>query len=87
MKIIYKYEVPIHGGTLILPKGAQFLALQTQHNRPHLWFLVDHDEKLTEEHVYLVVGTGTGTVSKLDTYLGTFQLNSGNLVFHVFEQL
>lgn len=69
-----------------MPKGAKVLKVDTQNGGPVLWALVDSDEAL-EERIFSVVGTGW-SVSNLEnaTYHGTFMLEDGALVFHVFER-
>lgn len=90
MKTIWKYEIPaqedIH---LKIPKGGEILAVQVQFRTPFIWVLVDPNAE-KEDRYFDVIGTGhecndiigSGTVR---TYIGTFQLHSGSLVFHLFE--
>jgi len=82
---VWKFE--LHPDTPIkLPKDAKVLKIGTQYGSPILWALVDTDE-LLEERIFTVVGTGW-VVSDLETakYHGTFMLEDGALVFHVFER-
>lgn len=86
MKQIYKYPLEVvDAQTIILPRGAVLLDVQVQHNQPQLWALVDDSpgETLTVR----TVGTGhpCNDVSDLNMrYLSTYQLEEGQLVFHVF---
>ncbi len=86
MKTIYKYKLQIKDEQCIgLPEGAKILTVQVQKGEAFIWALVDNDKDL-EERFIEVIGTGnpvTGSDSR--NYIGTIQLNDGNLVFHVFE--
>jgi hypothetical protein len=80
---IFKYPLRVDDRqTVQLPKGAELLTVQTQHGSPCLWALVDEAAE-TESRVILMHGTGH-PISCLGKYLGTFQLDGGNLVFHAF---
>lgn len=88
MKRIYKYPLSIAPvQTLGIPAGATLLTVQTQRNQPCLWALVD-PERLQEEVRLRMVGTGH-EFEDADQweYLGSFQLDAGMLVFHVFRQV
>ena len=97
MYSIYKYELLGAQTTLRMHKGAEILCVQVQEQgrkeRPCLWALVDTLAEMEERH-FKVYGTGhemelavaeryiSGIKS---SYIGTFQLDAGALVFHVFE--
>lgn len=89
MKRVYKYEVPIQDQfALQLPVGAQVLTVQTQYgDAPRLWALVDADSAVTELRSFILRGTGHDIEEPVDRLIhcGTFQLQDGALVFHVFE--
>ena len=82
MKTIHKYQLPITG-KVTAPEGAKFLTVQTQDGGPQLWALVDTLRPMVE-HDFRVFGTGHPYDGE-DRYIGTFQLNDGALVFHVFQ--
>ena len=86
MKTIWKYQLDVDDEqSLEIPKGAQLLKIEAQHDVPCLWALVESQEE-TETIRLLTFGTGhnaSGT-SEL-TYLGSYQLRSGNFVGHVFR--
>lgn len=68
-----------------LPKGAQILTVQAQNGDPKLWALVD-ENAASEVREFLTIGTGNSApVTPRDTYIGTYQIHDGDLVFHVFE--
>jgi len=84
---IWKYPLAIETHQCILmPNGAQMLTVQIQGDQPCIWVLVEPDNPYRLRDVYMY-GTGhTIPVSKIaeHAYVGTFQLDSGRLVFHVF---
>lgn len=87
MKRVFKYPIPVEDEfRLELPVEAQILTVQVQGNRPYLWALVDpaapHDEIR-----FRLAGTGHPIEEDIlgHGYIGTFQLNGGALVFHVFQ--
>jgi len=87
MKRIYKYPVPLTDDfTLALPRNAQILTVQMQHEKPQLWALVDPAVSNVERN-FIVRGTGHPVDDEGLEYINTFQLANGTLVFHLFEQL
>jgi len=87
MLTIYKYPIEPRDFTLTLPERARLLTVQTQYSRPCLWALVDPEAPPEERH-FVTYGTGhpvTDDPVRL-TYIGTFQLEGGMLVFHLFEK-
>jgi hypothetical protein len=89
MNAIFKYPIMADGSLVIaLPKGAKILDVQAQHGNPFIWALVD-DEAPKEKRVFEIYGTGHPikniTEPTAREYIGTFQLNGGSLVFHLFE--
>lgn len=89
MQVIYKYEVIIKDiFTLDIPLGARVLSLQVQRGKPYMWIQVNSDVLVVETRVFWVLGTGHPFPDEVSLYfLGTFQIHSGNSVFHVFEQI
>lgn len=85
-KTIYKYPLDVvDHQSITLPFGAQILCVQTQNNIPVIYAIVDRDSTLTEQRHFRTFGTGHTIDSKYaDYYIGTYQLNGGRLVFHVF---
>lgn len=85
MKRIYKYQIPLQGRFSIrLPAGAVCLSAQAQYNTPQLWALVDIDAP-DELREFALVGTGHDITETLGRHVGSFQMNNGQLVWHVFE--
>ncbi len=73
--------------TLELPKGAIVLTIQMQHNVPCIWVLVNPEVE-KETRYFKVIGTGHPIEDDLATisYINTFQMHGGDLVFHLFEK-
>ena len=89
VKTIYKYELLVKDTQLVsLPKGAKILTIQTQGPFPQLWAMVDTEED-TEEVLIETFGTGHPIkdlpLGVKRTYIGTYQLSGGSLIFHVFK--
>ena len=78
---IYKYQIP-PSGRLEIPAGSEPLCVQVQHGIPCVWARVP--EGGTGTKLLRLYPTG-GPIAPLGKYVGTFQLDAGNLVFHVFE--
>ena len=68
-----------------MPKGAVMLSVQIQNENPQLWALVD-EKKSTEKRLFITCGTGNPIPEDIGDYVGTYQVENGRLVFHVFEQ-
>ena len=83
---IWKFPVRPDLPTLRLPKGARILCVQTQAGEPQLWVLVDKSQPLESRRIR-VYGTGWEMDEAAREYLGTFQVEGGALVFHVFEEM
>ena len=95
MMRVYKYWIPIEDQfTLALPLGAQVLDVQMQGDAAQLWALVDPalmgPTAPCEAREFILRGTGHDIdlpgPSAL-SHCGTFQMQGGALVFHVFEVL
>jgi len=84
---VYKY--PVAGPnffSLNLPLGAKILTAQVQNGELQLWALVNSKNK-TETRLFLLVGTGQSIRESEGElcYIGTFQLEGGAIVYHLFE--
>jgi len=88
MRTIHKYAVDARGEfTLLLPLDARILSVQTQGaaGRPQMWVLVNPCAP-PQVRKFRLFGTGHPVESNDDLeYVGTFQMEDGNLVFHLFE--
>ena len=83
---IWKYPVEVGEFALRMPKGAQVLDVQIQGREPVMWAIVDTAAE-REVRRFRIYGTGHPYEVQRDKYIGTFQLDSGSLVFHLFEVL
>lgn len=89
MKTIWKYPIRL-GESFRIPNSAEILCVQIQHGIPTLWAMVYPDEKRRDEtycRAIEIFATGQSFVDAPRKYIGTFQLENGGLVFHVFERL
>jgi len=85
VKRIYKYHLEIEDKqTILLPVGAEILSLHVQHGRLCLWSIIDTDNEIVPRKI-IICGTGypADDVSDMQ-FLGSFQLNEGYFVGHVF---
>ncbi len=86
-RTIYKYPIEVTDEqTIYMHKDADILCVQMQHGRPCIWAMVDRDTS-PDPHRFEVYGTGH-TIREPEglTYIGTFQVRDGALVFHLFER-
>lgn len=85
-RIIWKFHIsPADTIEFSMPVGARILTLQTQFGEPCIWAEVD-DQAPTEIRKFRTYGTGHPMDGDL-TYVGSYQLNGGGLVFHVYEEV
>jgi hypothetical protein len=86
-RAVYKYPVPVADiFTLDLPAGAQVLSVGEQFSgQVMLWALVRPAAPTTKRH-FRVVGTGHPIRAEDNLqFCGTFLLENGGLVFHLFQ--
>lgn len=58
--------------------------MQTQNNEPFIWASVDQKSPIHKRRIYIVpTGVDFEFYTDID-YIGTFQLNGGALVFHLW---
>jgi hypothetical protein len=87
MKTIHKFHVGLGMSSLMLPPDAKVLTVQMQRDTPQMWILLDTDAACIVRR-FVTVGTGhdmSAFISEKAAYVGTFQMNEGALVLHVFE--
>lgn len=86
-KEIWKFNIGPGQGPTVMPKGAQILCVQNQREKACIWALIDPNETEEEKRYFWIIGTGHGFAYDEDkhVYIGTFQLDGGLLVYHVFE--
>jgi len=93
MLTIWKFPLKPGFFKVSMPKGARVLSVQTQRTRDSvsgeamMWALCD-DSPTTEKELrdFLTLGTGhDASAVRNMRFVGTFQLDDGALVFHLFE--
>ncbi len=85
MRKIFKYPLKVEDVQMIeMPKGAAILTVQAQQEIPCIWAEVDPDAPPVKR-CFTTYGTGHRVEEiKARSYVGTYQLKGGALVFHVF---
>ena len=88
MRTIHKVPLYVKDEqTHTLPKGAKLLAVQVQREQPCLWFECDTNKSMVPR-VIKTFGTGKELPkNEALRYIGTYQLQDGALVYHVYEEL
>lgn len=94
MKTILKYTITPGRSFRVTSEFKVFipLTIQLQGNMPQLWVLVgEPSPDVLMERVFFVLHTGEKIYDpefeELGPYVGTFQLDGGQEVFHVFEAI
>lgn len=89
MRRILKYEIKAHGEQVIEFGGlAQIRCVGVQNNTPYIWADVNEHLLQKEKKKIRVFMTGEEIPSDLihkTKYIGTFFLNNGEYVGHVFQ--
>jgi len=81
---ILKWPIQPYGLTThSIPQGVRFLTVQAQDGVPCVWGAVDENTAAKPVYFYSYA-TGEEIPEYPGTYLGTFQLMDGALVYHVF---
>lgn len=81
---IFKYLLQVTNRQRVtMPEGAVPLTIQIQNGHLCLWALVN-DAAPARDYVVTTYGTGHVVAQDPGKYLGTYQLDGGALVFHVF---
>ncbi len=84
---IWKFQLNVRvNQKIFLPKDAKILSVQNQNEFPCIWAIVDvNNEK--EEREFEIIDTGKQEIpfGKNLIFIGTFQLNYGTYVGHLFE--
>lgn len=88
MLTVYKYPLPIGDAfTIDMPDGAEIITAQVQHGKPCIWAIVNTAAQ-NVTRTFRLAGTGSDLSDIIPMgrhYIGTFQLLSGGLVFHLWE--
>lgn len=83
---IWKFPIAVFDEFMVsMPRDAEVVFVGVQNDEPFLWARVVPGRAL-EQRRFLLRGTGHGV--DLDCkHLGSFMLNGGALVFHLFDPL
>jgi hypothetical protein len=85
MRHIYKYELEVTDRQkVMMHKKAELLSVGIQHGKVVLWALIDGDNPIIEREIHTV---GTGHIVNVPygtKYVGTYMLEDGYFVGHVF---
>lgn len=87
---VWKYPLELLGAqTILIPRGARPLSVLLQHGRPVLYCLVNDPDSAAGTAVptpVYIYGTGHRIQLPAHHYVGSFPLDDGALVFHVFTR-
>jgi hypothetical protein len=87
MKTIFKFVLATGWQVIEMPAGAKLLSVQAQNNQTCLWAEVDTTMPMRSRS-FIQVGTGRPLPGQLTLdYIGTVQLDGGELVLHVYEDV
>lgn len=85
MQAIWKYPIPaIDMFHLDIPEGGKPLAVHVQRGQPCMWVQVTPDAPMTLR-IFAIYGTGHQMPDDPGTFIGTYLVDGGALVFHLFE--
>jgi hypothetical protein len=87
MIMIWKYTLIPNRAIIEMPMGAKILTVQVQRNVPRIWAMVNPEETQREKRIFQVYGTGHKMKSVPGIYIGTFQIDEGRFIYHVFEEV
>lgn len=83
---IYKYTLAVqHYQAVEIPEDSVVLCVQVQHGVPQLWVLIGNGDPVKREIRTLMTGPEYDNSEAHGRYVGTYQLDGGNFVGHVFE--
>lgn len=85
MDVIWKFPLAeADRQTVMIPRQAELLCVQVQRDTPCLWARCDSARDSVVIEIAII---GTGSPIRTDdrlTYVDTFQMRDGHLVWHVF---
>lgn len=86
-RAIWKFKLTTDGVQQVsMPEGSVILCVQTQGGCPCIWATVNPDAQQVKR-TFEIFGTGHPMPEATRTYIGTYQMLAGSLVFHLFELL
>ena len=82
---IWKFPLELTDAqTVMLPKGADIIAIEQQHLKLQLWALCDEEAEKQPRGI-AIYGTGHPISDEPGRHISTFQIGGGEFVFHAFE--
>jgi len=87
MRTIWKFDLQVSDKvTIEMPKGAVILSIQVQHGIAKMWAEVITDMPKVKR-TFETIGTGREIAPGPMTYIGTYMIYDGSLVYHVYERI
>lgn len=84
-QVIWKFQFDVEDFFEIsMPKDAQILTVQNQNETGTMWAIVNPNNE-TVKRCFVIHGTGHGANFEGKTYIGTYQTDDGQFVWHLFE--
>lgn len=85
MTTIWKFDLEVKDDQDIeMPGGADLLCVQVQGGQPRIWAHVNPNQPRNKRRI-MTVGTGHPISRRFVKYIGSYQMDDGALVFHVFD--
>jgi hypothetical protein len=85
MKSIWKFPLRVEDEQeVMMPYGAEILCVQVQNGVPCLWAEVE-STNTAQARIIRTRGTGHPFVGKHGEYVGTYQLDDGAFLGHVYD--
>ena len=85
---VWKYKIPMKDSFSIeMPDNHSTLTVQLQNNEPYIWVLVETSDTLIKAE-FRLAGTGHAIEYPENdglNYIGSFQMENGRFIFHLFE--
>ena len=86
-KQLWKFPIPIRDDvTITMPKGAIVRAVMVQRDTPCIWAEVDAQAPPVDRR-FFIIGTGHPMPVDATQFVGSFMIEGGSLVFHVYEDM
>lgn len=87
MKTIYKYKIDVGSYFYLdLPVGSETLSVHGIGDDAYMWIMIDRMELEQEKKVFYIAKTGEYIDGlQYKRFIGTFIVNEGEFVGHVFE--
>ena len=90
MEAIWKFPFEVSDKVCIkMLVNAKILSVQVQYGTPCIWAIcsdIELSSTIQEKRLFSIYGTGHQHSKIKGTFIGTFQMMEGSLVFHLFEE-